>query len=195
MSTTATCLTALTAVRLVLLLWVVGRAVTAAGNRIPQRGPVVPLHGRTAGRRPDHHHHRLRRRTPGQPGHPGRPADWSVPHHGPHMLPDQGLALARREDPLRPYLSYDGAIMLADLVLGGNAPREPSTTPPGPARLAKSHAPLDDLANYSAHHSRSLAGLTSATTPANTHLRPGSGLPVCDRARLRSSTWSRPSCL
>lgn len=35
MSTTAIVLTALTAAGLVLLLWVTGRAVTAAGNRIP----------------------------------------------------------------------------------------------------------------------------------------------------------------
>jgi len=35
---------------------------------------------------------------------------------------------------------------------------------PGPARLSKSHAPLDDLANHSAHHSRSLPGLRSSTT-------------------------------
>jgi hypothetical protein len=43
------------------------------------------------------------------------------------MLPDQGPALARREHPLRAYLSHDGAIMLADPALGGNAPCEPPT--------------------------------------------------------------------
>ena len=99
MSTTAIILTALTAAGLVLLLWAIGRAVTAAGNRIPPARAVAPPPGRTAGRCPDHHHRRLWRRTPGQPRHPRRPASRGVPHRGQHMLPDQGPALARREHP------------------------------------------------------------------------------------------------
>jgi hypothetical protein len=44
------------------------------------------------------------------------------------MRPDPGPALARREHPLRAYLSHDGAVMLADPALGGNAPCEPPAT-------------------------------------------------------------------
>jgi hypothetical protein len=76
MSTTAVSLVALTAAGLVLLLWVIGRAVTAAGNRIP---------------------------------------------------------------PLRAYRSHDGAIMLADPALGGNAPCEPPITETRHARDQATH--------------------------------------------------------
>jgi DNA-binding transcriptional MerR regulator len=90
-----------------------GRAGAAAvghrprGNRrreqdSPSAGPLPPLPGRKAGRRPDHHHHRLRRQTPDHPDPRGRPAGRSVPHHRPYMPPGQGPALAPREHPATP---------------------------------------------------------------------------------------------
>jgi hypothetical protein len=78
---------------------------------------------------PDHRDHRLRQRTPGQPRHPGRSAGRSVPHHGQHMLLTRVRRWHDERTPLRAYPSHDGAIMLADPALGGNAPCEPPTTP------------------------------------------------------------------
>jgi hypothetical protein len=51
--------------------------------------------------------------------------------------------------PLRAYLSYDGAIMLADPALGGNAPCEPpiTETETRPARdetARRDHSPTED---------------------------------------------------
>jgi hypothetical protein len=128
MSITAIVLTALITAGLVLLLWVTGRAVTAAGNRIP------PAQGRSR--------HYLAGRLDGV-------RITTIIDYGDELL----VSLATRDaplagvfhvtastcsltrvrrwhdesTPLRAYLSHDGAIMLADPALGGNAPCEPPT--------------------------------------------------------------------
>jgi hypothetical protein len=126
MSTTAIFLTALTAAGLVLLLWVIGRTVTAAGNRIP------PAQVRSR--------HYLAGRLDGV-------QITTIIGYGDELLVSlavQDALLAgvfritattcsltrvrRWHDesiPLRAYRSHGGAIMLADPALGGNAPCEP----------------------------------------------------------------------
>jgi hypothetical protein len=128
MSTTAIVLTVLAAAGLVLLLWAIGRAVTAAGNRIP------PAQSRSR--------HYLAGRL-------GGVRITTIIDYGDELLvslatQDSSLAgvfriaastcsLARvrrwhdESTPLRAYLSHDRAIMLADPALGGNAPCEPPT--------------------------------------------------------------------
>jgi hypothetical protein len=123
MSTSAICLAVLAAVGLVLLLWAIGRAVTAAGNRIP------------AAQCQDRHY---------LAGRLDRVQIADILDYDGELLvslttPDAPLAgvfcvtasacfLARvrrwhaENTSLRAYLSHDGAIMLADPVLGGNAP-------------------------------------------------------------------------
>jgi len=123
MSTTAICVAGLAAAGLVLLLWAIGRAVTAAGNRIPPA------------ERQDRHYLA------------GRLDDVQItdtldydgellvslttpdaPLAGVFCVTASACSLARvrrwhaENTPLRAYLSHDGAVMLADPVLGGNAP-------------------------------------------------------------------------
>jgi len=140
MSTTAIVLTALTAAGLV-LLWVIGRVVTAAGNRIAQ------AQGRSR--------HYLAGRLDGV-------RITTIIDNGDELLvslatQDAPLAavfritastcsLARvwrwhdESTPLRAYLSHDGAIMLADPALGGNAPwNRPPQTPITPATRPPPH--------------------------------------------------------
>jgi hypothetical protein len=129
MSTTAIVLTALTAAGLVLLLWVIGRAVTAAGNRIP------PAQGRSR--------HYLAGRLDGVQittitGYGDELlvslATRDAPLAGVFRVTASTCSLTRvrrwhdEGTPLRAYLSHDGAIMLADPALGGNAPCEPPIT-------------------------------------------------------------------
>lgn len=126
MSTIAIVLTVLTAAGLVLLLWAIGRVVTAAGNRI------APAQGRSrhylAGRLGD-----VRIAT--IVDYDGELlvslATQDAPLAGVFRIPASTCSLARvrrwhdERTPLRAYLSRDGAIMLADPALGGNAPCEP----------------------------------------------------------------------
>ena len=128
MSTTAIILTALTAAGLVLLLWAIGRAVTAAGNRIPpaQGRSCHHLAGRLGGVRIttiiDYGDELL-----------VSLATHDVPLAGVFRIAASTCSLTRvrrwhdESTPLRAYLSHDGAIMLADPALGGNAPCEPPT--------------------------------------------------------------------
>jgi hypothetical protein len=130
MSTTAISLIALTVAGLVLLLWVIGRAVTAAGSRIP------PAQGRSR--------HYLADRLDGVRitalidyddellvGLAAQDAALA----GVFRITARTCSLARvrrwhdETTPLRAYLSHDGAIMLADPALGGNAPCEPPIAP------------------------------------------------------------------
>ena len=126
MNTTAVFPTALTAAGLVLLLWVIGRAVTAAGNRIP------PAQGRSR--------HYLAGRLDGVQittiidyGDEllVSLATQDAPLAGVFRITASTCSLTRvrrwhhESTPLRAYRSHDGAIMLADPALGGNAPCEP----------------------------------------------------------------------
>jgi hypothetical protein len=126
MSTTAILLTALTTAGLVLLLWVTGRAVTAAGNRIP------PAQGRSR--------HYLAGRLDGVQITTVIDYDDELlvslatrdaPLAGVFRITASTCSLTRvrrwhdESTPLRAYRSHDGAIMLADPALGGNAPCEP----------------------------------------------------------------------
>ena len=126
MSTTAVFLIAVTAAGLVLLLWVIGRAVTAAGNRI------APALGRSR--------HYLAGRLDGVQitaiiGYGDELlvslAIQDAPLAGVFRITASTCSLTRvrrwhdESTPLRAYLSHDGAIMLADPALGGNAPCEP----------------------------------------------------------------------
>jgi hypothetical protein len=128
MSTTAIFLTALTAAGLVLLLWVIGRAVTATGNRIPR------AQGRSR--------HYLAGRLDGLPI--ATIVDYGdellvglatqdAPLAGVFRITARACSLTRvrrwhREStPLRAYLSHNGATMLADPALDGSAPCEPPT--------------------------------------------------------------------
>ena len=129
MSTTAISLTALTAAGLVLLLWAIGRAVTAAGNRIPpaQSRSRHYLAGRLDGVQIttliDYGDELL-----------VSLATHATPLAGVFRITARTCSLARvrrwhdESTPLRAYLSHDGAIMLADPALGGNAPCEPPVT-------------------------------------------------------------------
>jgi hypothetical protein len=148
MSTTAVFLTALTAAGLVLLLWVIGRAVTAAGNRI------APGQGRSR--------HYLAGRLDGV-------QITAIIDYGDELLVslatrDAQLAAVFRiaastcsltrvrrwhdeSTPLRAYRSYDGAVMLADPALGGNAPCEPPIPDAYHARdeaTHHDHSPTED---------------------------------------------------
>jgi hypothetical protein len=126
MSTTAIVLTALTAMGLVLLLWVIGRAVTAAGNRIPaaQGRSRHYLAGRLDGVQIitiiDYGDELL-----------VSLATRDAPLAGVFRVTASACSLTRvrrwhdESTPLRAYRSHDGAIMLADPALGGNAPCEP----------------------------------------------------------------------
>jgi hypothetical protein len=130
MSTTAIVLTALTAAGLVLLLWAIGRAVTAAGNRIPpaQGRPRHYLAGRLDG---------VRITTITGYGDEllVSLATQDAPLAGVFHVTASTCSLARvrrwhdESTPLRAYLSHDGATMLADPALGGNAPCEPPAAP------------------------------------------------------------------
>ena len=148
MSTTAIFLTALITAGLVLLLWVIGRAVTAAGNRI------APAQGGSR--------HYLAGRLDGV-------QITTIIDYGDELLVslatrDAPLAAVFRitastcsltrvrrwhdeSTPLRAYLSHDGALMLADPALGGNAPCEPPTPDTYQARdqaTPHNHSPTEE---------------------------------------------------
>lgn len=129
MSTAAIFFTALTAAGLVLLLWATGHAVTAAGNRIPpaQDRSRHYLAGRLDG---------VQITTIIDDGDKLLITLTLVgaPLAGVFRITARTCSLARvrrwhhESTSLRAYLSHDGAIMLADPALGGNAPCEPSAT-------------------------------------------------------------------
>jgi hypothetical protein len=155
MSPTAVALVVLTVAAFPLLLWAIGRTVTAMGEHAPySRGRKQYLAGRLD---------RVRittlidgggellvsltTQTTGKPQPAGTPlgkvfrvtaSDCSLPRV--RRWRDEGTLL-------RSYLSHDGAVMLADPVLGGNAACEPATTATwqAPKRaISKDQSPPDD---------------------------------------------------
>jgi hypothetical protein len=131
-----------------LLLWGIGRAVTAAGSRAsPSRARRQYLAGRLSGvlittvvAFDDELLVSLSAQTYGPLAGVFRVAasECSIP---------RVIRWRNENTPLRAYLSQDGAIMLADPVLGGNAACEPSVTPapPAPERAASpEQAPTED---------------------------------------------------
>jgi hypothetical protein len=143
MTTIALVRAAVTAAAFPLLLWAIGRGVTAVGERASYRlgRPRQYLAGRLYGVRiiamvdgEDELLVSLATQAPGAAGPAGDPlaAVFRV------TASECSLARVRRwrdeGTPLRAYLSQDGAIMLADPVLGGNAACEPSVTATRQAR-------------------------------------------------------------
>jgi hypothetical protein len=136
MSPTAMVLVVATALSFPLLLWAIGRMVTATAERAPySRGRKQYLAGRLYGVRitaliegGDELLVSLTTQTTDESPATSRPVDkvFRV------TASECSLARVRRwRDEgtlLRAYLSDDGAIMLADPVLGGNAACEPATT-------------------------------------------------------------------
>ena len=137
MNTTAVVLIILTTAAVPLLLWVIGRAVTAVGERAP-RGPGRPRHylaGRLYGVQ-------ITALVDGEDEllvslgtHPAGATEATAdPLARVFRVTASECSLARvrrwRDEAtiLRAYLSHDGALMLADPMLGGNAACEPATT-------------------------------------------------------------------
>jgi len=136
MSATAVALAAAAAAGFVLLLWAIGRGVTAIAARVPsaQGQSRQYLAGRLDGVR-----------VVTVVALDGELLDGELlvglaspaagPLAGVFRISASACSLARvtrwhdEGTPLRAYLSLDGAIMLADPVLGGNAACEPAATP------------------------------------------------------------------
>ena len=184
MNTTAIFPTALTAAGLVLLLWIIGRAVTAAGNRIP------PAQGRSR--------HYLAGRLDGVQittiidyGDEllVSLATQDAPLAGVFRITASTCSLTRvrrwhdERTPLRAYLSHDGAIMLADPALGGNAPCEPPIT-----ETATRHA-RDETAPGITHQPRT-NDLRAAKRPVRE--RPQRRAPVLGGDKDQGPCGSRP---
>ena len=137
MTTTTIVLAVLTAAAFPLLLWAIGRTVTAIASQAPPaRGrPHQYLAGRLDGVQ-------ITTVVAGQDEllitlttqATSNAQDTRDPLAGVFHVTATTCALARvrrwhdENTPLRAYLSHDGAIMLADPALGGNAPCEPPTT-------------------------------------------------------------------
>jgi hypothetical protein len=156
MSTTTVVLVVLTAAGFPLLLWAIGRAVTAAGERAPHGlgRPRQYLAGRldrvqitTLIDGGDELLVSLTTQITDEPRAVSRPlakvfrvtaSECSLPRV--RRWRDEGTVL-------RAYLTDDGALMLADPVLGGNAACEPATKAtwqdPKPA-ISQDQAPPDD---------------------------------------------------
>jgi hypothetical protein len=145
MSTAAIVLAAVTAAGFVLLLRAIGHAVTAIAARVPSAHgqPRQYLAGRLDGVQII--------TVVAYDGEllAGLASQAAGPLAGVFRITASTCSLARvmrwREEgtPLRAYLSQDGAIMLADPVLGGNAACEPSITPA--QRLPERRASPDQL--------------------------------------------------
>ena len=131
MSATAVALAAAAAAGFVLLLWAIGRGVTAIAARVPsaQGQSRQYLAGRLDGVRVV--------AVVALDGEllVGLASPAAGPLAGVFRISASACSLARvtrwhdEGTPLRAYLSLDGAIMLADPVLGGNAACEPAATP------------------------------------------------------------------
>jgi hypothetical protein len=135
MSPTAVVLIVLTAVAFPLLLWAIGRTVTAMGERAPYSRSRHYLAGRLHGVRItaliDGGDELLINLTTPAVYEPQAASD---PLDKVFRITASECSLARvrrwRDEGtlLRAYLSHDGALMLADPLLGGNAACEPATT-------------------------------------------------------------------
>ena len=136
MSTAAVVLAVLTAAGFPLLLWAIGRTVTAMGERAPySRGPKQYLAGRVDEVRIttllDGGDELLVSLT--TPATDESPAAAGLLDKVFRVTASEcSLGRVRRwrdeATPLRAYFSDDGALMLADPMLGGNAACEPATT-------------------------------------------------------------------
>jgi hypothetical protein len=156
MSTTAVVLVVLSAAGFPLLLWAIGRAVTAAGERAPHGlgRPRQYLAGRLDGLQitalidgGDELLISLTTPTTNESQAVSRPlakvfrvtaSECSLPRV--RRWRDEGTLL-------RAYLSHDGAVMLADPALGGNAACEPATTATWQDRkpaISQDQSPSDD---------------------------------------------------
>jgi hypothetical protein len=148
-------LAVLTAAGIPLLLWTIGRAVTAAGERVaPGLGPsrqylAGRLHGVQISAHVDAGDELLV--TLSAPASAARAAGDPLTPVFRVTTSQCSLGRVRRwhDDGtvLRAYLSKDGAVMLADPVLGGNAACEPCVTAvQQPARKAvpRDHSPTED---------------------------------------------------
>jgi hypothetical protein len=136
MTATAIVLAAIAAAGFPMLLWAIGRAATAAALRVPpsQARPRQYLAGRLSGVQI----------TNVVAGDDELLVTLAAPVYGPlaatYRVAASECSLARvvrwraENAPLRAYLSYDGAIMLADPALGGNAACEPAATTAAPVR-------------------------------------------------------------
>jgi hypothetical protein len=153
MSPTTAVLIVLAAAAFPLLLWAIGRMVTAIGERVPYSRSRQYLAGRLDGVRItaliEGGDELLVRLT-------APAADESHAVSGPlakvFRVTASECSLARvrrwRDEAtlLRGYLSHDGALMLADPVLGGNAACEPATTVTWQARkqaISEDQSPSD----------------------------------------------------
>ena len=149
MTITAIAFAALAAAAFPLLLWAIGRAVTAAGSRVPpsRARPRQYLAARLTGVRI----------TAVVTGDDELLATLAAPGYGrlaaAFRVSASQCSLARvirwRDENtlLRAYLSQDGAIMLADPALGGNAACELPAAAGAPARepaASPDHAPTED---------------------------------------------------
>jgi hypothetical protein len=149
MTTTAIAFAALAAAAFPLLLWAIGRAVTAAGSRVPPSGarPRQYLAATLTGVRI----------TAVVTGDGELLATLAAPGYGrlaaTYRISASECSLARvirwrdENTRLRACLSQDGAIMLADPALGGNAACELPTATAAPARApaaSPDHAPTED---------------------------------------------------
>jgi hypothetical protein len=143
------------------LLWAIGRAVTALAARVPaDLRPRHYLAGRLDGVQIttviDGHDELLVTLTT-----PGAHATAS-PLAGVFRITADGCSLNRvkrwqhEHTPLRAYLSHDGAIMLANPTLGGNAPCEPPAHHP-----AQPHAGNLPRPPAATRHIATTAGPTS----------------------------------
>jgi hypothetical protein len=156
MNVAAVVLVVLAAAAFGLLLWAIGRAVTVIGERAPHgRGrPHQYLAGRLDGVRitalvggEDD----LLVTLAAQAGDSPRTSDDPLARVFCVTASECSLARVRRwrneATPLRAYLSPDGAIMLADPVLGGNAACEPSRAVawhPRERAVSPDQSPADD---------------------------------------------------
>jgi hypothetical protein len=133
MTTTTITLTILAAAGFPVLLWAIGRAVTALAARVPAdpRRPRHYLAGRLDGVQIStvtggHDELLVTLTTSGTPTTSALTGVFRV------TAEDCSLSRVKRwqheHTHLRAYLGHDGAIMLADPALGGNAPCEPPRT-------------------------------------------------------------------
>jgi hypothetical protein len=136
MSLTAVFLVVLAAAAFPLLLWTIGRIVTVMGEHAPySRGRTQYLAGRLDGVRitalidgGDELLVNLTTPTTDEPLDASGPLAQVFRVTASECSLDRVRRWRDEATPLRAYLSHDGALMLADPTLGGNAACEPATT-------------------------------------------------------------------
>jgi hypothetical protein len=135
MSLIAAVLVALAAAAFPLLLWAIGRTVTAMGERAPYSRSRHYLAGRLDGVRitalidgGDELLVNLTTPAAGESQAASGPLAQVLRVTASECSLDRVRRWRNEATPLRAYLSHDGALMLADPMLGGNAACEPATT-------------------------------------------------------------------